>query len=306
MTILKNKFLKARKIIFYEMKYTVVLAAVLLLMPVFNVHAATFTVTNSNDSGAGSLRQAIADANATAGNDEIFFDGIGFATEQTIVLTSSELVISNNGSLTINGTGANLLRIIITNAKRIFIIESGANVTVNDVTIGGRDKSNGLGGGIQNSGTLTLNKVAVEGARAVEGGGILNNSVLFINDSTISNNAVNSEGGGIFNKTNASLSILNSTIANNSANFEGGGISNRGTANVDYATISGNTVIKKALPAAAAFSTPELLLPEIPFTLTICRREPVPIFRDRLLRKVLIFWKIRRARTLREFRREIS
>ncbi|MCP3995380.1 MAG: DUF4347 domain-containing protein, partial [bacterium] len=35
---------------------------------------ATYTVTNTNDSGAGSLRQAIIDANASAGTDNIFFD----------------------------------------------------------------------------------------------------------------------------------------------------------------------------------------------------------------------------------------
>ena len=110
------------------------------------------------------------------------------------------------------------------------------------MSIGGRDKSNGSGGGIQHSGTPTLNKVAVEDARAVEGGGILNNSMLFVNNSTISNNTVNWEGGGIFNKTNASLSVINSTIAINSANFQGG-ISNRGTANVNYVTVRRKSVL---------------------------------------------------------------
>ena len=36
--------------------------------------AATFTVTNTSDSGAGSLRQAILDANANPGLDTIAFD----------------------------------------------------------------------------------------------------------------------------------------------------------------------------------------------------------------------------------------
>ncbi len=46
-------------------------------------YAATFTVTNANDSGAGSLRQAILDANAAAGTNTITFNA-----DYTITLTS--------------------------------------------------------------------------------------------------------------------------------------------------------------------------------------------------------------------------
>jgi len=46
----------------------------LLVGSVPPAHAATFTVTNTNDSGAGSLRQAILDANASAGLDTITFN----------------------------------------------------------------------------------------------------------------------------------------------------------------------------------------------------------------------------------------
>ena len=48
---------------------------------------ATFTVTNNNDSGAGSLRQAIIDANATVAADDIVFN-IGSGGVQTITLLS--------------------------------------------------------------------------------------------------------------------------------------------------------------------------------------------------------------------------
>src|SRR6188508_3123933 len=64
--------------------------------------AATITVTNTNDSGAGSLRQAIADA--TPGST-INFDPNVFATPQTVTLTSGTLYIDKN--LTIQGPGAN-------------------------------------------------------------------------------------------------------------------------------------------------------------------------------------------------------
>jgi hypothetical protein len=51
----------------------------LLAVPHGTVHAASFTVTNINDSGSGSLRQAILDANATSGADTIDFNipGVG-------------------------------------------------------------------------------------------------------------------------------------------------------------------------------------------------------------------------------------
>ncbi len=67
---------------------------------------ATFTVTNTNDSGAGSLRQAVLDANAAPGDDVIEFDATVFGTAQTIVLTGGALQVFNSGRLTINGTNA--------------------------------------------------------------------------------------------------------------------------------------------------------------------------------------------------------
>ena len=49
----------------------------LILGAVVPAAAATFTVTNTNDSGAGSLRQAITDANASRGADVILFNIAG-------------------------------------------------------------------------------------------------------------------------------------------------------------------------------------------------------------------------------------
>ena len=68
---------------------------------------ATFTVSNLADAGAGSLRQAVLDANATPGADDIEFTGAG--ATGTIVLTSGEIDITD--SLTVNGPGATALTI---------------------------------------------------------------------------------------------------------------------------------------------------------------------------------------------------
>ena len=73
----------------------------LLWVFVTAAHAATITVTNTNDSGPGSLRQAL-----TIANDG---DTITFAVTGTIFLNSDRLVVDND--LTISGPGANRLSI---------------------------------------------------------------------------------------------------------------------------------------------------------------------------------------------------
>src|SRR5436853_2751147 len=85
--------------------------------------AATITVINASDSGAGSLRQAISDSSS---GDTINFDSS--LNGQTITLTTGELLINKN--LTITGPGANLLAINGNAAGRVFDITS-------DVTISG-------------------------------------------------------------------------------------------------------------------------------------------------------------------------
>ena len=66
----------------------------------------SFVVSNTNDSGTGSLRQAIVDANARSGANDITFDPTAFASAQTITLTSGQLELSDtSGTETIYGPG---------------------------------------------------------------------------------------------------------------------------------------------------------------------------------------------------------
>jgi hypothetical protein len=103
-----------------------------LLLSATDMLAATITVTNGNDSGAGSLRQAIIAASLG--------DTINFAPSvTTVTLTSDELVIDKN--LTITGPGANRLT-VTTNPPpfsiyfRIFNISSSTvTVSVSGMTI---------------------------------------------------------------------------------------------------------------------------------------------------------------------------
>lgn len=212
------------------------------------VKAATITVTNTNDSGAGSLRQAIIDA---ASGDTISFK-ISLSGNNctggacTIMLTSGELLINKN--LTISGPGASLLTVQRSGVNgnfRIFDIASGNfNVTISGVSIlNGFGPGNG--GGILNSigSTLTVTGCIIfNNTSFTNGGGLANGGTLTITNSTISNNTAYI-GGGIYNFNGGTVTITNSTISRNGngTNF-GGGIYNLdgGTVNVTNSTISGN------------------------------------------------------------------
>ena len=76
------------------------LATLALLVIGAGAHAATFTVTNTNDAGPGSLRQAILDANALAGADTIAFNIPGTGPHSIQVLSSLPGV---TGPVTIDG-----------------------------------------------------------------------------------------------------------------------------------------------------------------------------------------------------------
>src|SRR5205823_14457492 len=116
--------------------------------------AATITVTNTNDNGPGSLRQAISDA--------AFGDMISFSLSygSIITLTSDELLINKN--LTISGPGVGSLTVQRSTAAgtpqfRIFHIASGNfNVMISGLTVSNGNAT--TGGGIEDDslGTMTI------------------------------------------------------------------------------------------------------------------------------------------------------
>ena len=85
---------------------------------------AALLVTNTDNNGPGSLREAVEFANAFPDADEINFDSGVFATPLTTVLTTGQLTITN--PLTINGPGADLLAVSGNHSSRVFQISAGA------------------------------------------------------------------------------------------------------------------------------------------------------------------------------------
>ncbi len=210
-------------------------------------------VTNTNDSGPGSLRQALA-----AANDG---DTITFAVTGAINLTSGELVINRN--INISGPGANLLAISrAANAApfRIFHVMLGHNVIIEGLTISNGSILNIFGGGIYNfESALTVISCALAGNSALgqqgsgggiysNGGGAGGNASLTIINSAFSGNAATT-GGAVGNNGSsgmANLTISNSTLSGNSASFVGGGVDDHtanGTASITItnSTLSENT-----------------------------------------------------------------
>jgi hypothetical protein len=111
--------------------------------------AATLTVTNTEDSGPGSLRAALA-----AANDGDTIDATGISG--TIILTNGQLLVSN--SVTIAGPGANQLTISGNDAQRVLFINPGAPgaasppsepfpiVSISGVTLAHGNAQGGAGG----------------------------------------------------------------------------------------------------------------------------------------------------------------
>src|SRR5215510_12805106 len=105
----------------------------------------TFTVFNLADSGTGSLRQAVLDANANPGADLIRF--APEARDGTIQLTSGQLSITDD--LQIDGPGADRLAVSGKDASRVFQISSGVAVSIDGLTVT-HGRAVGQGGGILN------------------------------------------------------------------------------------------------------------------------------------------------------------
>src|SRR5436853_4503922 len=170
-----------------------------------SVQASILTVTNTNDNGPGSLRQALVNANVGDTIDATGITGV-------ITLTSGELLVNN--SVTINGPGADLLAVDGNAAGTVFQVMSMGPVTISNLAI--RNAHGKSGGGIFNGGvgTLTIINSALSGNTADFGGGVYNGGTLKIVNSTISGNTAN-EGAGVYNPV--TLTISNSTFSDNAA-----------------------------------------------------------------------------------------
>ncbi len=200
--------------------------------------SATQIVSNCNDSGPGSLRQAVADVSSGGTVDFALSPSCS-----TITLTSGDIEIATN--LAIDGPGASDLAVSGDNASQVFVVDNGVTASISGLTVedGFSQPSDTTvsGGGIFNKGALTVTScVLIDNNGSTSGGsGIFNQGMLAVTNSTIADNSGNDDGGGIF--SNNMLTVTNSTISGNSVSpGAGGGIYDYGTAIVTNSTITDN------------------------------------------------------------------
>src|SRR5690349_10344470 len=233
-------------------------------VPAASAAADPYSVTNTKDSGEGSLRAVIIETNSHPGQDIISIEPPG-----TIELQSALPVIFD--PVSIFGLGADRLEVRRVGAApdfSIFTISTDADPTyLNGFTI-----SNGraaFGGGIRNAeGSLDLSGITLRGNEAVaegdaddhaEGGGVYSEGPLELQATLVSGNVARASngttetvaaGGGV--AAFDSLTVGTSTITGNHAkatggggiaSAQGGGLLTPDQTEIELSTISGNSVV---------------------------------------------------------------
>jgi hypothetical protein len=200
---------------------------------------ATFTVTNTNLSGVGSLPWAVAQANndrsysSVAINFSSAMNGSTIRLQQTLELNNptgeSITITAPPGVITISGGGA------FSNFS-VFKIDAGTNVTMQGQLYIENGHSD-LGGGINNQGSLTMYQCGLMYDSATEGGAIYNAGSLQLTYTYMASNTA-SYGGCVSN--HGSMGATQSAFWTSNASQAGGGIYNTGFAELVGGDIESN------------------------------------------------------------------
>lgn len=254
--------------------------AVLALLFASAAQAAVFNVTSSADAGAGSLRDALAQANASPGPDQITFDaGLGdIVLSSPLVSTETVQIVGPVAGQTISGN----------DVTRIFSVPvPGASIVLQDLLLtNGRttipgdpmnpcSDTDGRGGAVCTVGAAFISRVTVRnsgttgdgadgGGLYLGGGGDLGNSIIrdnfaqgdeadgggvyaetifaLINSLVQGNevNAPNARGGGVLVPSGADFGMTNSAVIANFSEGSAGGL-RVGRTFIENSTVANNT-----------------------------------------------------------------
>jgi hypothetical protein len=241
--------------------------AALLVAPSAGATASTYTVLNTDDAGAGSLRQAILDANANSGADVVVFDA---SLTGVIALTTGQLTVTD--SVTVTGPGSANLSVSRSIGRIFYLYQAGVskdisfsgltltggaipvhswstNLVLDDIVASGATEGSNLYLSSNDSGLdqslIVRNSVitgGTNGAGIVVGGGFGSHAVE-IDNTEITNN-VGSSTGGLRVEDASSVVITDSVISGNTSTRRGGGAYfgiDVGDVQIISTTVDGNT-----------------------------------------------------------------
>lgn len=226
------------RVLHFKSKYMRKLFLVIFQIAVYNFSsAATFTVTNGNDSGAGSLREAVTLADASPGLDVINVDPSVFLITLTTTVSSFSVAnLPDLKDLDFIGNG-----VVIQTTIDSFFATIRENVTINDTNFSGFKYGcltiipvdNGLvrlfncnfsncsnflsllpgGGAVQQwDGQLELNTCMFNNCSADDGGGVFirqNSDATLVNGCTFMNNTATNLGNAIHIKNDNDVELSN-------------------------------------------------------------------------------------------------
>jgi predicted outer membrane repeat protein len=182
----------------------------------------TFFVTNAEDAGPGSLRQAILDANASPGADVIIIqvNGTVFLEAPLPIVTEDVRIEADGYTFAIDGVSQH----------RIFEVPVGVFLDIYGLELVSGTGNLGDGGAVWNAGTLAVQDCTFLANFAELGGAIYNEGTVHLGPGTgiLQSNAV--QGAGIYNL--GVLHVEGTNFHGNVALLEGGAIYNQGTVTI--------------------------------------------------------------------------
>ena len=221
-------------------------ALLLALLAVPVARGGTFTVTNTDDSGAGSLREAVGLANAggSGATHTIVFDTTVFASARTITLSAANGAIGIGVNLTLRGSIAGVT-VSGGDQTGLFQIAAGT-VDLRNITLanaGGGSAVQISGGSVMLAGCTLRDNTVVD---SVKGGAVANagGAVSLVNCTLARNKARGTGGGGgAIYQSAGTLSVLNCTITQNNAgpNDGGGLLIGGGAVSIGNSIVAGNS-----------------------------------------------------------------
>jgi len=238
------------------LRAAVIAVAVALLAFASSASAATITVTTTSDevlSGDGlcSLREAIQAVNAPPGDGDC---GNSFTAHETIRLGPRDYtltmrygggalrLVSTKRTVKIAGAGQSVTTVDATGLHdRALVIGSGANVTLTGLTVSGGRAPNGMPGTTPAAcGGPDVCVPGTDGKAGSAGGGILNSGSLTLVDAAVTHNRAGDGGRGGKGGDLPEYGVIAGPGGGGGAGGAGGGIFNTGTLKLVGATVADN------------------------------------------------------------------